>query len=289
MKRIWALLLTLVLLASPAALAEEKATVVTSFYPIYAMAANLLEGVEGIELINLAAPEVGCLHDYALTTQDMRTLAQTRVFLINGAGMEGYLEQVAQQFPQLSLVDASQGIELMDEHNAHIWLDARSAIVMTRNLAQGLEAAFPEKAELIAANQAAYEARLAALHEELVQGLANLPRKEIITFHEAFPYFARAYGLTVAGVVNREPGDALSPAQLAELVGVIKNLGTPPLFIEPQYPELAARTLAQETGAQVYTLDPIVTGPLDQGALTAYEEGMRQNMRTLQEALGGEW
>ena len=75
-------------------------------------------------------------------------------------------------------------------------------------------------------------------------------------------------------------------AQLAQLVGVIKDLGTPPLFIEPQYPELAARTLAQETGAQVYTLDPIVTGPLDEGALTAYEEGMRRNMQTLQEALG---
>lgn len=286
MKKIWALLVTLTLLVAPAAVAEEKTVVVTSFYPIYAMAANLLHGVEDVELTNLAAPQVGCLHDYTLTTQDMRTLAACRVFLINGAGMEGFLEQVAQQFPQLTQVDASRGIELMDEHNAHIWLNVQNAMVMTENLARGLAEAFPEQAEKILANQAAYSLRLEALHEELAAGLADLPRRDIITFHEAFPYFAQAYGLNVAGVVSREPGDALSPAQLAELVGTIRELGVPPLFIEPQYPELAAQTLAQETGAKVYTLDPIVTGPLDEGALTAYEEGMRQNMRTLQEALG---
>ena len=131
-----------------------------------------------------------------------------------------------------------------------------------------------------------YAQRLTELDQELRDGLADLPRKDIITFHEAFPYFARAYGLNVVGVVNREPGDALSPAQLAELVGVVEELGTPPLFVEPQYDDLAARTLAQETGAEVYTLDPVVTGPTDETALTRYEDVMRENMRTLQQALG---
>lgn len=261
--------------------------VVTSFYPIYGMAVNLLKDVP-VTVVNLAAPQVGCLHDYTLSTQDMRTLAGCRVFLINGAGMESFLEQVAAQFPQLTQVVASQGIELMDEGNPHLWLDVQAAILMTQNLAAGLCEAFAEHAEMITANQAAYQQRLESLDAELKEGLKDLPSRDIVTFHEAFPYFAKAYGLNVAGVVNREPGDALSPAQLAELVKTLKDLGVPPLFIEPQYPELAAQTLSQETGAKVYTLDPIVTGPLDEGALTAYEEGMRGNMRTLQEALGEE-
>lgn len=284
MKKFLALCLILCLMPF-AALAGSQPTVVTSFYPIYGMAVNLLKDVP-VTVVNLAAPQVGCLHDYTLSTQDMRTLAGCQVFLINGAGMEGFLTQVAAQFPNLKQVVASQGIELIDEGNPHLWLDVQAAIMMTQNLAQGLGEAFPDHAAAIAANQAAYQQRLESLDAELKEGLKGLARREIVTFHEAFPYFAKAYGLNVAGVVNREPGDALSPAQLAELVTTLKNLGVPPLFIEPQYPELAARTLQQETGAKVYTLDPIVTGPLDERALTAYEEGMRQNMRTLLEALG---
>ena len=156
---------------------------------------------------------------------------------------------------------------------------------MVANLAEGLIAALPEHAEAIAANRDAYLIRLSALDEELTEGLADLPHRDIITFHEAFPYFAQAYGLNVAAVVNREPGDALSPARLAELVQVVRNLGAPPLFVEPQYDDMAARTLSAETGAPVYQLDPVVTGPEENIPLTYYEDIMRQNMTVLQEAL----
>ena len=77
----------------------------------------------------------------------------------------------------------------------------------------------------------------------------------------------------------------IDPAQLAKLVQVVRELGVPPLFVEPQYDDMAARTLADETGAQVYTLDPVVTGPVGDAALTYYEEAMRTNMQTLQVAL----
>ena len=156
---------------------------------------------------------------------------------------------------------------------------------MVSNLAAGLMAALPEQAEAISANRDAYLARLSALDEELTEGLADLPHRDIITFHEAFPYFAQAYGLNVAAVVNREPGDALSPARLAELVQVVRDLGAPPLFVEPQYDDMAARTLSAETGAPVYELDPVVTGPEEDIPLTYYEDTMRQNMTVLQEAL----
>lgn len=298
MKKILALLLALLLLALPLAALGE--TVAASFYPIYLFARNLTQGIEGLEVHNLAAPDSGCLHDYQLQTGDMKALAQADVFLINGAGMESYLQNVLDAFPDLPVVDASTGIPLLDEDgepdteedgqehtvNAHLWLDAANALAMVNNLSAGLCQAFPDHAQAIEANRAAYAQRLTELDEELRAGLADLPHKDIITFHEAFPYFARAYGLNVVGVVNREPGEALPPAQLAELVGVVEALGAPPLFVEPQYDDLAARTLAQETGAAVYTLDPVVTGPTDDSALTRYEDVMRENMRTLQTALG---
>lgn len=299
MKKFLSLLLVWMMLTLPAAALGE--TVVTSFYPIYLFAMNLTQGIEGLEVQNLAAPTTGCLHDYQLQTSDMKTLAQAGVFLINGAGMESYLQNVFEAFPSLPVVDASEGIALLDENgddhdhdaedghdhsvNAHVWLDASNAVTMVNNLSAGLCEAFPNHAEAIEANRAAYTARLIALDEELRAGLADLPHKDVITFHEAFPYFANAYGLNVVGVVNREPGDALSPAQLAKLVQVVRELGVPPLFVEPQYDDMAARTLADETGAQVYTLDPVVTGPVGDAALTYYEEAMRTNMQTLQVAL----
>lgn len=296
LKKVCSLLLALCLLPA-AAMAE---TIVTSFYPIYLIALNLSDGIDGLTVRNLAAPGTGCLHDYQLQTSDMKALNQASAFLINGAGMEGYLDNVLRAFPKLPVIDASEGVALLDEHghgteeeghehhhaNAHIWLDVNNMAMMVRNLAKGLAEICPEHMQAIEANRDAYLLRLDALDRELTEGLADLPRRDIITFHEAFPYFAQAYGLIVAAVVNREPGDALSPAALGTLVKTVRALGVPPLFVEPQYEDMAAQTLARETGAKIYELDPVVTGPETDVPLTYYEDVMRQNMATLIEALG---
>lgn len=298
MKKLLALLTALCLLAAPACALGE--TVVTSFYPIYLFTLNLVSGLPDVTVRNLAAPGTGCLHDYQLQTGDMKVLGTADAFLINGAGMEGYLSGVFETFRDLPVVDASAGVSLLDDcadgdedhghdhehlYNAHIWLDADNAIQMVRNLADGLIAALPAHAEAIAANRDAYIARLTALDAEITAALADLPRRDIITFHEAFPYFANAYGLNVAAVVNRDPEDALSPRALADLVKTVRDLGTPPLFVEPQYEDVAAQTIARETGAKVYTLDPVVTGPETDVPLTLYEDLMRQNVQVLMEAL----
>ena len=299
MKKLAALLLTMLLLLSSSLACAE--TVVTSFYPIYIFALNLLDGIDGVEVANMAEPGTGCLHDYQLQTGDMKLLARADAFLINGAGMEGYLSGVFDAFPTLPVVDASAGVALLEdcadhdheEHaghdhafNAHIWLDAGNAVQMVSNLAEGLMAALPSHAEAIGANEDAYIARLTALDEELTAALTSVPHKEIITFHEAFPYFAKAYGLHVAAVINRDPDDALSPRQLAELCKTVIALGAPPLFTEPQYEDMAAQTIARETGAPLCTLDPIVTGPVTDVPLTHYEDVMRKNLAVLLDVLG---
>ena len=298
MKKLVPLLaLMLALLLPVSALAE---TVVTSFFPIYVFALNLTQGVDGLEVSCLTPPTAGCLHDYQLQNSDMKALSKADVFLINGAGMESYLGNVFAAFPELPVVDASTGVELLEscleldhdhdhgeedeeeedhhhETNAHIWLDAQNAIIMVSNLAEGLMAQYPQHAQAIAANRDAYIARLAALDAELTATLSALPHSDVITFHEAFPYFANAYGLHVAAVLNHEPEDALSPRALAELCETVQSLGNPPLFIEPQYEDAAARTVSRETGAPVYILDPIVTGPDGELPLDYYEIIMRQN------------
>ena len=291
------LLLLFLVLIPVASLAE---TVVTSFYPIWLFTLNLTDGIDGLEVRNLAAPDTGCLHDYQLQTGDMKVLATADLFVVNGAGMESYLDLVFESFPDLPVAQAAAGLPLLYDNsaiqigekeeeglpNAHVWLSVPNASHMVDQIAAALTARFPQYADSIEANRAAYVSRLASLDERMREMLSGLPRRGIVTFHEAFPYFAEAYGFQVLAVVNREPGETLSPAQLAALVDVIRNLGLPPLFVEPQYEDLSARTLAAETGARVYTLDPVVTGPENEVPLDYYETVMLKNAETLTVALG---
>ena len=311
MKRILALLLSLLLLSlSLAGCGTEKkqdVNVMATFYPIYILAENLLNGVEGVSLSSMTPPTTGCLHDYQLLTSDMRALSQAQALLVNGAGMESFLPQIESQFPSLVIVDCSQGVTLLaeeeheeeeeeeveeeeehhhhehGEYNAHIWLDPKNAVQMVENMRAALVKLLPQQADKINRNAAAYTARLTALDAELAAAIAALPGKQIVTFHEAFPYFAAAYGLTVVAVVALEPDEPISPRMLAEVVDQVKAEGNPPLFTEPQYEGAALRAIAQETGAPVYELDPLVTGD---GALTAYEDVMRKNLAVLEAALG---
>ena len=295
MKKLISLLMILLLL--PCLASSE--TVVTSFYPVWVMTLNLTRGLEDhVTVRNLAAPTVGCLHDYQLQTSDMKVLSGADAFLVNGAGMEAFLPEITRALPSLPVIEASEGIELLEngdaveileseeeEVNSHLWLDPSRAVRMAENLAAGLIRLIPADEEVITANLQDYRSRLESLDRQLRSGLENLPRRDIVTFHEAFPYFAAAYDLHVVAVVNKEPGEVLTPSQMAVLVREIIRLGNPPLFVEPQYTDLSAQTLSRETGSSVWSLDPMVTGPEEDVPLDYYETVMLQNMNTLIEAL----
>ena len=290
MKRFLILVLVFLFLL-PAAHAD---TVTASFFPIYLMALNLTDGIDGITVHSLTRPDTGCLHDYQLSTGDLKALEDSRLFMICGAGMEAFLPMVQEAYPDLPIADASQGIELLPsesgetEFNAHLWLDPDNAARMAENLTAALVREFPEYEEALNANRDRCLQRLDQLDLELSEALAPYAGREIITFHEAFPYFARHFGLTVAAVIALEPDEALSPRQLGELVKLVEAHGNLPLFTEPQYPSLAAEVLASETGAPVYSLDPCVTPPEGEVPHDWYEQIMRANLDVLIRAFSAE-
>lgn len=283
------LILLLVCNMSPVtALSEDTVRIAASFYPVWVLAQNLLQGIDGIELVCLAAPTTGCLHDYQLLTGDIRTLHTCDALIICGAGMESYLDDITGQLPSLHIIDSSTGIALLPSEsgetpfNAHIWLSPINAIQMLSNMAEGLGQLCPEHTDMITENLTACTAALLRLDDDIRKGLENIQSRNIVTFHEAFPYFAAEYDLNVVAVVALEPDESLSPRMLAELINIINRNGTPPLFTEPQYAASPAYTVARETGARVYELDPLVTGT---GIPESYIEGMYRNLEVLKEAL----
>lgn len=302
MKKFFCFLLLLTLLPLGPCLSAEQdiTTVVASFYPIYIMAKNVLKDVEGVHLTTMTAPATGCLHDYQLLISDMRALSKAEIFLINGAGMETFLPDLLPQFPDLQVVDCSQGVALLcteenhehekhdhhdhdhGEYNAHIWLAPKNAMQMTENIAAALSACLPRAADQIRKNADDYIVRLAALDRELAAEIALLPRREIVTFHEAFPYFAAAYDLHVAAIVALEPESPLSPRMVEDVVERVLQAGNPPLFAEPQYQSPALSAISRETGAPVFILDSLATG---EDSYTAYEDAMLKNLQVLKKAL----
>jgi zinc transport system substrate-binding protein len=265
--------------------AAEPLRVVTSFYPVYVAALNVTAGVPDVEVSNLTSPHIGCLHDYQLTAGDVRKLADADVLLANGAGMEPFLDKVVGQSPHLRVVEVSEGIPLMDG-NSHVWVSFDGTRRQVNNIAAALGEAAPDKADAFLANAAAYEVKLAALEERMRAALAPFAGTPIVTFHEAFPYFARDFNLEIAGVIEREPGTEPSARELADTIKLVRERGVKALFAEPQFADKSAQVIAAETGAGVYELDPVVTGPSDpDAAREAWLAGMEKNLTVLQDAL----
>lgn len=274
--------------ASDAAANNKKTlTVAASFYPMYIFSLNVAKDIPNVKVIDMTKPTTGCLHDYSITTDDMKTLDAAQVFVTNGADMESFMDKVTEQMPKLKVIDSSKGIELIkgegDEgYNPHLWVSISNAITQVKNIGQQLAIADPNNAQKYKSNTAEYVVKLEAQRDKMHKSLDNIKNRDIVTFHEAFPYFAKEFNLNIVGVIEREPGSAPSAKQLQETVEQVKKLNVKALFAEPQYPVKAVETIAKESGSKVYTLDPGVTGPMD---ADAYINTMESNLKILEEAL----
>ena len=127
MRKIFLLLLIIFTMAGCGNSADDgKLKIVTSFYPMYIDAINIVGDIEGVEVINLTKPQTGCLHDYQLTTQDMKILETADIFIVNGLGMENFLDKVIEN-KNLKVINASDSDEIFtikngDEINPHVWM-----------------------------------------------------------------------------------------------------------------------------------------------------------------------
>lgn len=268
---------------------NKDLTIVTSFYPMYLHVINITRDIPDIKVINLTQSQTGCLHDYSLTTDNMKTLEKAQVLVVNGAGMENFLDKLVKQKENLNIIEASKGLELLNDEkqgevNAHVWVGISGAIDQVKNIGNALAAIDTVHAEQYKTNVLKYVEKLNTLKNKMHEALDNVPNKDIVTFHEAFPYFAKEFNLHIAAVIEREPDSAPSAQELAETVNVIKASNVKILFAEPQFSNTAAETIARETGAKLYILDPVVTGEANND-YDAYIKAMEKNLITLQEAL----
>lgn len=258
--------------------------IVASFYPMYIMAKNVAQDVPGVVVQNLAPTLTGCLHDYTITTEDMRKLTDAQVFVANGAGMEPFLDKIKTQHPHLKVVQLSEGITLIkgtQGDNPHLWVSISNAIIQVKNLGRAMAEIDPLYKEFYQKNTVVYVTRLEALRKKMHAELAPYEGRTIITFHEAFSYFTQEFNFHVAAVIEKDPGSQPSAKELADTIELGKKKNVMALFSEPQYPSSAIQVIARETGAKVYVLDPAVIGPDN---TDAYINIMENNLAILKES-----
>lgn len=284
---------------------ESKLNIITSFYPMYIATANIVTGVENVNLECLASPEVGCLHDYQLTVNDMMKMENADVFIINGGGMESFLDKAMSVYPEMKIINASESIlgatqsgdnhdkEPHDEHghnhehihgstNPHVWVSIDLHIHQIEEITHELAKIDSGNKEKYEKNAEEYIAKLESLSNQMHQELDTLPNKDIITFHEAFHYFAEEFGLNVMAVIEREPGTSPSARDVANIIDTVKEYDVSAIFVEPQYLKTAANTISNETGVRVFELDPATSGNFEKDA---YIQIMKKNLEVLKEAL----
>jgi len=269
---------------------DDKLTIVTSFYPMYLDALNITRGISGVEVVNLTPPQTGCLHDYQLTPEDMKVLETADILIVNGLGMESFLDKVIETHPNLKIIDASDSPEIvpiMEDGvpNPHVWTSLTYSIQQVKNILRQLSELDPDRADKYRMHALEYVDELTTLRDEMHLSLTMLPNKDIVTFHEAFPYFAAEFNLNIVAVIEREPGTEPTPQELAETIEKINSLPVKVIFTEPQYSPKAAETIARETGAQIFELDPIVTGEAKPENLMDYVDRMLNNLIILTKAL----
>lgn len=260
--------------------AKEK-VVLTSFYPIHIATMNVVANISDIRLLSLTKPFSGCLHDYQLTPQDMITLSRADYFVVNGAGMEAFLEKAVTARKNLKVIEASRGIKLLN-NNAHIWLSPTLAIAQVKNIASQLIEQMPEHKLILKKNADTYVKKLELLRDQMKVETKDLKSRSFVTFHEAFPYFAQEFNLTISAVIEREPGTEPNAKELASIIEQLRRSTVKVIFAEPQYSAKSAETIARESGAKVFKLDPVVSGEYNSDA---YLQIMSSNLATLKKAL----
>ncbi|AWB44492.1 zinc ABC transporter substrate-binding protein [Paenibacillus sp. CAA11] len=287
---------------------EGKLNIEVSFYPMYEFTKNVAGDLADVHTLVPGSVEP---HDWEPTPQDIASIEKADVIVYNGAGMEGWIDQVlaGSGNDKLVKVEASKGIEVMDsaeeeehdhEHAAdeeehdhdhggldpHVWLSPVQAIKEVRNIEAGLVQAAPAHKDEFKKNADAYVAKLEQLDQDFKDTFNNAKRKDFITQHAAFGYLARDYGLEQVAIAGLSPEQEPSASKMAEIVKFAKEHNTKTIFFETLVSSKVAETVANEIGAKSAVLNPIEgLTEEDKAKNLDYIALMRQNLEALKQAL----
>lgn len=276
---------------------ESSYTVIATTSMFADLARLALGDTVAIETIAPAGVDV---HTFEPSPADAQRLADADLVLMNGLGLDEWAHSLieAAGASEADVLELGVGIDesdawvyldgaahdggTVDEHghggvDPHIWLDPKGAAIYVARIAARVAVDLPERAAEIASNRDAGLAQIELLDEELRAAFAAIDAsaRKIVTFHDAFGYFARAYQIKIVGVAVEAPGQEPSAREIAALIDAIKSAGVTSIFSEAQFPSKVLEQIASETGATV--LANLYSDALGAAPANSYLGAMRAN------------
>ena len=299
MKR-FAIILIAVFLSFAHASHAEEIKVVASIYSLGDVTRQV--GKDRVSVLVMLYPGASP-HTFEPTPLDMMKIQNSKVFVKVGAGLEFWAEKMmkASSNRNLIIVDAASGLPLIrhvhshdgaggseekahqESGDPHVWLDPVLMKTVVDKIKNALSKADPQGEAYYRENAEKYKKDLDALHREIMNRVKSFRVKEYVTFHPAWNYFSKRYGLRVAGVIEESPGREPSPKHIAKIVSEIKRAGSRIIFAEPQFNPKMAEVIAREAGAKVLFLDPI--GGANVKGRDTYISLMRYNLSIMEEGM----
>ncbi|WP_375305889.1 zinc ABC transporter substrate-binding protein [Bradyrhizobium sp. A11] len=277
----------LLLIASPLQ-AAERLNVVASFSILADFVRNV--GGDRINLTTLVGADSD-VHVYTPPPADAKRVAEAKLVIVNGLGLEGWLPRLVQSSgSKAQVVTASAGIaplKLGSAADPHAWQSVPNAKVYVADIANALAAADPDAADFFRARAKAYLEKLETLDREVREAVAKIPtaRRKVISTHDAFGYFAAEYGIRFVAPLGVSTETEPSARDIATIIGQIKAQKIPAVFLENISDDRLIRRIAAETGAKVggTLISDGLTG--EKGPAPTYIDMVRHNIKALTSAL----
>jgi zinc/manganese transport system substrate-binding protein len=268
--------------------AQTRLKVVTSFSILGDFVKNV--GGDRVEVTTLVGPDSD-VHVYSPTPADVRKIADAKLLVVNGFGLEGWLPRLIQAAGgKAAIVTATDGIAPLkagSDADPHAWQSVANAEKYVANIRDALAAADPTDAEVFRQNARIYLARLEALDGEVRQAISQIPesRRRMISTHDAFGYFAARYGIAFIAPVGVSTEAEPSARDIAGIIGQVKTEHIPAVFLERIGDPRLMRRISQETGAKVGGTLYSDSLTDEKGEVPTYIDMVRHNIRTLTSAL----
>jgi zinc/manganese transport system substrate-binding protein len=285
--QLW-LVCLIVVTSAVGARAQDRVNVVTSFSILGDFVKNV--GGERVNVTTLVGPD-GDVHVYTPAPADAKKIADAKLLVINGLGLEGWLPRLLQSSgSKAPIVIATKNIaplKLGSDADPHAWQSVANAKKYVANIRDALGAADPADAETFRANTQAYLAELDALDREVREAIGKIPesRRKVISTHDAFGYFASAYGIKFIAPLGVSTESEASARDIAGIITQIKTAKIPAVFLENISDPRLIRQIAAETGARIggTLYSDSLTG--EKGDAPTYIDMVRHNIRALTSAL----
>lgn len=256
--------------------------IVTSFYPIYIIAENITNGAENVELSNMAEVNGGCLHDYTLSTNDVKKVENADVFVQNGEGIENFTDKILEIYSNVKIINSSEGIENIiqdgEEVNGHIWTSIDNYITQVKNIAHNLSEYNKENSDIYQNNANEYIAKLEEIKENYNTELSNLSGQKAICLNEAFAYLGKDLNLDMIMVETNHEESTLSADTLKEIIEQSNENDIKIILIGDGDNTKNAKTIASETNANIFQLK---TGLGGDYSLDSYLNDLNYNLEVL--------